>query len=229
MRRWPRISASSRTPPSEMRTNLRFIDARDRLPERRLADAGRPDEAEDGTLHVPLQLADGQVFDDALLDLVEIVVILVEHAARFDRIEAILGALRPRAPRAASRGRCGSSGTRAPPAVIRSSRSTSRLATAATCSGRFASAIRLRSSCDLAVRPRRAPTGSPSSAGAARTAAARRSFPFRRATRSVPSARGRRSRAPAPSATASSLIEMLFSSSSRCLSSGFMSSRLASR
>ena len=59
--------------------------ARDRLPERCLADARRADEAEDGTLHVPLQLPHGQVFDDALLDLVEIVVIFVEHAARLDR------------------------------------------------------------------------------------------------------------------------------------------------
>ncbi len=41
------------------------------------------------------QLLHGQVLDDAFLDLVEIVVVLVEHAARFDRIEPILGRLRP--------------------------------------------------------------------------------------------------------------------------------------
>ena len=62
--------------------------ARDRLAERRLADAGRADEAEDRPLHVALELADGQVLDDALLDLVEVVVILVEHPARLDRIDA---------------------------------------------------------------------------------------------------------------------------------------------
>ena len=54
--------------------------ARDRLAERRLADAGRADEAQDRALHVAFQLPDRQVLDDALLDLVEIVVILVEHA-----------------------------------------------------------------------------------------------------------------------------------------------------
>ena len=47
VRRWPRISASSRTPPRLMRTNLRPVALRDRLAERRLADAGRPDEAQD--------------------------------------------------------------------------------------------------------------------------------------------------------------------------------------
>ena len=70
--------------------------ARDRLAERRLADAGRPDEAENRPLHVPLELAHGEVFDDAFLDLVEIVVVLVEHASRLDRVEPILGALVPR-------------------------------------------------------------------------------------------------------------------------------------
>ena len=54
--------------------------ARDRLAERRLADAGRADEAEDRPLHVALQLPDREVLDDALLDLVEVVVVLVEHA-----------------------------------------------------------------------------------------------------------------------------------------------------
>ena len=69
---------------------------RDRLAERRLADARRADEAEDRPLHVPLQLPDREVLDDALLDLVEIVVVLVEHAARLDRIEPVLGRLVPR-------------------------------------------------------------------------------------------------------------------------------------
>src|SRR4029453_15342216 len=62
---------------------------RDRLAARRLAHARRADEEEDGTLHVPLQLADREVLDDALLDLVEIVVILVEHAPRLDRVAPI--------------------------------------------------------------------------------------------------------------------------------------------
>ncbi len=70
--------------------------AGDRLPERGLADAWRADEAEDRPLHVALQLPHGQVLDDALLDLVEIVVILVEHAARLARIEAVFGRDAPR-------------------------------------------------------------------------------------------------------------------------------------
>ena len=59
--------------------------ARDAAAERRLADAGRADEAEDRALLVLLQLADGEVLEDALLDLLEAVVVLVEdlaHAAR---------------------------------------------------------------------------------------------------------------------------------------------------
>ena len=70
--------------------------AGDRLAERRLADAGRADEAEDRALHVPFELPHRQVLDDPLFDLVEVVVILVEHAARLDRIDAILGRRRPR-------------------------------------------------------------------------------------------------------------------------------------
>ena len=69
---------------------------RDGLAERRLADAGRTDEAEDRPLHVPFELAHGEVLDDAFLDLVEVVVILVEHAAGLDRVEPILGPLVPR-------------------------------------------------------------------------------------------------------------------------------------
>ena len=95
---------------------------RDRLAERRLADAGRADEAEDRPLHVAFQLADGEVLDDAFLDLVEVVVVLVEHAARFDRIEAIFGGRPTTAHRAASRCRSGASGTRATPPVMRSRR-----------------------------------------------------------------------------------------------------------
>jgi hypothetical protein len=62
---------------------------RDRLAERRLAHAGRADEAQDRPLHVALQLADGQILDDALLDLVEIVVVFVESFARLDGIDPV--------------------------------------------------------------------------------------------------------------------------------------------
>jgi len=46
--------------------------------ERGLAHAGRPHEAEDGPLDVGLHLAHGQVLEDPLLDLLEVVVIVVQ-------------------------------------------------------------------------------------------------------------------------------------------------------
>ena len=52
--------------------------ARDRLAERGLADAGRPDEAEDRALELLDERLHGEVLEDALLDLLEAVVILVE-------------------------------------------------------------------------------------------------------------------------------------------------------
>ena len=59
---------------------------RDRLAERRLADAGRADEAEDRPREVALlQLRDREVLDDPLLDLVEVEVVLVEDLARLRR------------------------------------------------------------------------------------------------------------------------------------------------
>src|SRR5688572_13754965 len=70
--------------------------SRNRLAKRGLADAWRAHEAEDGALHVAFELADGEVFDDALFDLVEVVVVLVENLARLDRIDAIFGGRRPR-------------------------------------------------------------------------------------------------------------------------------------
>ena len=93
-----------------MTANLRFVAdaaerdahelavhrARDRLAERRLADSRRADEAEDRSLQVPFQLPHREVLDDSLLDLVEIVVVLVEHPARLDRIEPVFRRLVPR-------------------------------------------------------------------------------------------------------------------------------------
>ena len=54
--------------------------ARDRLAERGLADAGRADEAQDRRLALRRELAHGEIFDDAPLDLVEAEVVLVEDA-----------------------------------------------------------------------------------------------------------------------------------------------------
>ena len=52
---------------------------RDRLAERGLADAGRADEAEDRALHLLHALLHGEVLEDALLDLLEPVMVGVEH------------------------------------------------------------------------------------------------------------------------------------------------------
>ena len=70
--------------------------ARDRLAERRLADARRPDEAEDRPGDLALELRDGEVLDDPLLDLVEVVVVLVEDPAGLLEVEVVLGRLVPR-------------------------------------------------------------------------------------------------------------------------------------
>ena len=95
VRRWPRISASSRTPPSERRTNLRPVARAMSLRERRLADAGRPDEAEHRALELLRQRLHGEVLEDALLDLLQAVVILVEDLLGLDEVVALLGLLVP--------------------------------------------------------------------------------------------------------------------------------------
>ena len=53
--------------------------AGDRLAQRRLAHARRADEAEDRRLGLRVQLEHGQVFEDALLDVREVEVVLVEN------------------------------------------------------------------------------------------------------------------------------------------------------
>ena len=69
--------------------------ARDRLAERGLADAGRADEAQDRALAFGVELAHGEVLEDAPLDLVQAVMVLVEDAARLGDVDALLGQLRP--------------------------------------------------------------------------------------------------------------------------------------
>ena len=56
---------------------------------------GGPDEAEDRALHVLLELAHGQVFEDPLLDLLEIVVVGVEDLARAPQVEPVAAGLAP--------------------------------------------------------------------------------------------------------------------------------------
>ncbi len=75
VRRWPRISASSRTPPSGDARTCAPSPARC-LREARLADAGRSHEAKDGALELLRERLHREVLDDALLDLLQAVVIL---------------------------------------------------------------------------------------------------------------------------------------------------------
>ena len=58
---------------------------RDRVAERRLADTGRADEAEDLAGDLVAQLRDGEVLDDPVLHLLEVEVVGVEHLARVRR------------------------------------------------------------------------------------------------------------------------------------------------
>src|SRR3954462_8174262 len=91
VRRWPRISASSRTPPSDMRTNSRPVALAIDLPSEVLPTpggptrhrigpaAGGPAEAQDGARQLVRPLLYGEVLDDPLLDLLETKVVVVEH------------------------------------------------------------------------------------------------------------------------------------------------------
>src|SRR5450631_1211413 len=69
--------------------------ARDRSSQRGLADAGRADQTEDGPLLVALELADREILEDALFDLLEVVVVGVEDVARRLDVELVLGRDRP--------------------------------------------------------------------------------------------------------------------------------------
>jgi hypothetical protein len=95
---------------SPMTADLRFVvhaaeadahklavhGARDRLTERRLADAGRSDKAEDRRLAVWRELAHSEIFDDPALDLVQPEVILVEDASRRADVDRRFLGKRPR-------------------------------------------------------------------------------------------------------------------------------------
>src|SRR4051812_36093898 len=70
--------------------------AGDRLPQRRLADAGRAREAEDGCLALGRELAHRQIFDDARLDLLESEMILVKDPACFGDVDGLLRRNGPR-------------------------------------------------------------------------------------------------------------------------------------
>ena len=69
--------------------------ARDRLGERRLADPRRPGEGEDRRLRLLHQRADREELEDAVLDLLQPVVVLVEDLLGALEIAALLGLLLP--------------------------------------------------------------------------------------------------------------------------------------
>ena len=66
-------------------------------PEAGLADAGRADEAEDRPVQVGLELAHREELEDAVLDLLEVVVVVVEDLAGVRDVEVVLGAHASRA------------------------------------------------------------------------------------------------------------------------------------
>src|SRR5690606_9774142 len=70
--------------------------ARNALSEARFTDARRAVEAQDRGFHVPLQLQDSQVLQYPLLDLLEAVVVLIEHFFGTLDVEVVLGILQPR-------------------------------------------------------------------------------------------------------------------------------------
>jgi len=61
----------------------------DGMPQRRLARARRPHKAEDRPLGIRLELAHGQILDDALLGFRKPVVVLIQNAARLGDIQAV--------------------------------------------------------------------------------------------------------------------------------------------
>ena len=92
--------------PAERYTHERSAEgARDRLPQRGLADPGRPDQGENRAgattrrrPHSPLppQLANGEIFDDPVLHVMKSRVVLVEDSARVHDVEVVVGADVPR-------------------------------------------------------------------------------------------------------------------------------------
>ena len=69
--------------------------AGDRLSERGFPDAGRPDEAENRTLHFVFELPHGEILKDPFLHLLQIVVVLVEHFGGSLEVEVVLRPLGP--------------------------------------------------------------------------------------------------------------------------------------
>ncbi len=110
VRRWPRISASSCMPPSDMRTNSRPSARAIEWPSEvlptpggptkhrigsRLVGARRARATSFGALAVLLQAAHRQIFEDAVLDLFQVVVVFVQHLAGIGNVNRLARALVP--------------------------------------------------------------------------------------------------------------------------------------
>src|ERR1700683_3797035 len=83
---------AAETHPPELQSEC----SRDALPERGLADAGRTDEAQDGTASLGVELAHCQEFENAPLHLLQAIVILIQDGARPVDVELLRVELRPR-------------------------------------------------------------------------------------------------------------------------------------
>ena len=70
--------------------------AGDGLAQRGLAHSRRSDETEDGPLQVALQLEDGQVFEHALLDFFQVVVVFIQDLLGALDVHLLRARLRPR-------------------------------------------------------------------------------------------------------------------------------------
>ena len=64
---------------------------RDGSPERSFSDTGRADEAEDRSFESRLELHDGEKVEDAVLDLLQIVVIFVQNLRRALHVDGFAG------------------------------------------------------------------------------------------------------------------------------------------
>ena len=69
--------------------------ASDGAAERGLADARRPDKAQDRPLHVRLEAADGEIVEDAILDLAQLIVVFVENLLGEHQVDLAAGACVP--------------------------------------------------------------------------------------------------------------------------------------
>ena len=104
-----------------MRSNSRPMAAAIDLPSDVLPTPGGPDEAEDRAARVGLELAHREELEDPVLDLLDVVVVAVEHPARLLQVEVVVGGHRPRAGSRATRGSRGS--RRARPTAAAAARS----------------------------------------------------------------------------------------------------------